>query len=525
LTAAVRHLLRRPWPIAIAGAASGLAALHLSALATAPPGLYNDEASVGYNAWAIAHGGVDEHGVSWPLFFQGFGDYSRYPVYIYVLAPLTRVFPLTASVVRLPAALCGLALCAAAALAAWHISRSRAVSVLTMLTAGLAPWLAVLSRTAFETITMTLALMVAVWCLTAAEAGRRRAAWFAGSGVALGVAIFTYAPPRIFVGMAVVALLVAWLALPPRRPSCLMALPPVGLAYTALLLWGHAHPGALTARFDLLSITGDHAPFATVARRFVGNYIEYLTPSFLFTHGDGNLRHSTGFGGMLMVSTAPVILLGLIACLRRWREPVARFAVLGAVFSPVPAALTMEGTPHALRAATMLPFLLMLTAYGWQELLPLLTRRLLLAAALGLAVAVETGGYWYDLYAQWPARSLAWFDAGEGDAIVEAHAIAAGRTVLLSRTLDAPYIQAYFRLRPDPPMVARRGLAAVGMREAGPADLTLASPGDILVLSPQDTPPPGATLLREETVTVSYPLTQVGRPDRQEVLLASIWRR
>jgi hypothetical protein len=220
-----------------------------------------------------------------------------------------------------------------------------------------------------------------------------------------------------------------------------------------------------------------------------------------------------------------VLVVGLVACLRRWREPMARFTVIGAVLAPVPAALTMEGTPHALRAASMVPFLLLLAIYGWQELLTLLTRRVLLAVALGLAVAVEAGGYWYDLYAQWPARSLAWFDAGEGDAIAHADAIAAGGTVVLSRSLDVPYIQAYFRLRPDPSAVSRRGLAAVGMREAGPAELAIASPGDILVLAPQDTPPPGAVLLAEETVTVTYPLAQVGRPDRQEVLLASIWRR
>ena len=46
------------------------------------PGLYVDEASIGYNAWTIAHFGVDEHGIHFPLFFEAFGEYKN-PIYVY----------------------------------------------------------------------------------------------------------------------------------------------------------------------------------------------------------------------------------------------------------------------------------------------------------------------------------------------------------------------------------------------------------------------------------------------------------
>src|SRR5438132_1649345 len=85
--------------------AGGLvAARNFIALNSVPPGLYIDEASVGYNAWTIAHDGVDEHGAHLPLFFEAFGEYKN-PVYIYALAPLARFLPLSAAVVRFPAAL------------------------------------------------------------------------------------------------------------------------------------------------------------------------------------------------------------------------------------------------------------------------------------------------------------------------------------------------------------------------------------------------------------------------------------
>jgi hypothetical protein len=99
-------------------------ALKLLGLGSAPPGLYNDEASIGYNAWTLAHHGVDEHGVAHPLFFEAFGEYKN-TVYIYALAPLTWVLPLTPAVERLPAALFGLATVILVGLLAWELTRAR----------------------------------------------------------------------------------------------------------------------------------------------------------------------------------------------------------------------------------------------------------------------------------------------------------------------------------------------------------------------------------------------------------------
>src|ERR1700693_1989807 len=81
---------------------------HLVHLSGSPPGLYVDEASIGYNAWTIAHFGVDEHGIHIPLFFEAFGEYKN-PIYIYAVAALVRFLPLTVALERLPAALFGLA--------------------------------------------------------------------------------------------------------------------------------------------------------------------------------------------------------------------------------------------------------------------------------------------------------------------------------------------------------------------------------------------------------------------------------
>src|SRR5579871_2422481 len=71
-----------------------------------PPGLYVDEASIGYNAKLILQKGVDEYGVSHPLFFKAFGEYKM-PLYIYAVALSLKTFGINDFAVRFPSALSG----------------------------------------------------------------------------------------------------------------------------------------------------------------------------------------------------------------------------------------------------------------------------------------------------------------------------------------------------------------------------------------------------------------------------------
>src|SRR4030042_2080695 len=73
---------------------------------TNPAGFFCDEASIGYNAYTLLTTGRDEHGVSFPLFFQSFGDY-RPPIPYYTAIPFVFVFGLHEFAVRIAAATVG----------------------------------------------------------------------------------------------------------------------------------------------------------------------------------------------------------------------------------------------------------------------------------------------------------------------------------------------------------------------------------------------------------------------------------
>jgi hypothetical protein len=493
----------RWWAAAFAILAVAVIARNVTALSTAPPGLYLDEASIGYNAWTIAHYGVDEHGNPLPLYFQAFGEFKN-PVYVYALVPLVRLLPLTATTVRLPAALFGLLTIFFITLAAWRVSRSRWVAVLACVLAALTPWLVQESRIAFEVIGMVAALAGALWCLAGEKRSSR--AQFAGAGVFLAVAIFAYSTARV----EVLLFTLVFIAVFARRRFRGWWLTPsiVGVGYGLFGVWFLLHPGALTEEFTLRSIAADGAPLATLIGRFAGNYVSYFNPDFLFIHGDTNLRHNTGYAGMLAAVAAPLLLLGLVWCWRRRREALPKFVVLCLILGPAAAAaINNYGQPHSLRSADMLPFWLVLAVLGLDEARHLVRRiaplRPGLVALVAGGLVVQGSFFLVDMYTAYPVRSAVWFDDGLAPAIAAAWHRAAGHTVFVSATFDSPsaYIYAEFALLPAPPkrpapLDELPQIAALRIVVEDPAPIAGSiRPGDVAVLSPSDPVPPGAVNL------------------------------
>jgi 4-amino-4-deoxy-L-arabinose transferase-like glycosyltransferase len=523
-----RIVLRHRWALAFAAVVCAIAVRNLVGLSTTPSGLYADEVSIGYNAWTIAHFGVDEHGATLPLFFQAFGEWKN-PVYIYVLVPFVWLFGLTTAVVRTPAALFGILTAIALAGFARRATGSKGVALATLLIAGANPWLTLLSRVAFEVPAMVACLAVMLWCLARAAEEPTHRRWFGFAGVALAVGVFAYTVGRLegaLLAAAVVLCFSGWRLL--RRLDAFIVA--MLVAYLLLALWAMGHPGQLTFYFNSISIAAGHPPLWTVVGRFVGNMAAYFGPGFLFVSGDPDLRQSTGFGGELLVATLPLLVAGIVVCIRRWREPLPRFVLIGLVLAPIAAALTNEGTPHALRDATALPFWIAITAYGMDGLRPLLGRRQawrVVAVALAVAVAAETALFTVDLFGGYTTRSAVWFGEPEMAAISRAHAIAGDHTVWLSSELKQPYVYACFVALPAPPGHAVGGasvdleLAEAGFREIpGSAARAPARAGDLLVLAAAETPPPGSVPVFSE----SEPEVSRSGAGATEVLAVRVWR-
>jgi hypothetical protein len=152
--------------------------------------------------------------------------------------------------------------------------------------------------------------------------------------------------------------------------------------------------------------------------------------------------------------------------------------------------------PHALRGAGLFPFLILVMVEGAARVWTGLRTHSLVAIALAAIVLASATPYFVDFFGGYPARAEVAFEAGEGSALAMAYADAAagGHRLLLSAALNQPVVQLMYAVGAAPPQsdfLRRARITEVTTLE----QLDSAEPGDVLVIGPGDTPPPGAHLL------------------------------
>ncbi|MBV8993797.1 MAG: glycosyltransferase family 39 protein [Pseudonocardiales bacterium] len=477
----------------------------MGGLTTAPPGFYVDEASVGYNAYAISVDGRDEHGESWPLLFQAFGEYKN-PVLIYLIAGAMRLFGPSIGVVRVMPSLLSMVTAVVLGWLTYRVFRDRWLGLATFMVAATLPWLFVTGRIGFEVSALptTLALFLLTWWnATHAKSPRRQLLMAVLAGLSLGVAIYAYTTARLLVLILVALLWVAYLG---QWRRCWQPLTATSITtligYLPMAYWSLRHPGQLTGHFDQVSIfcqplsnchpfpgidgTVDDQRFfpQVVAERFLRVYAADWSPSFLFYSGDPYGRTVTGHGGVFYVALAPFLVVGGGALARRWREPFWRLIGLSALFGGIPAALTMH-LGHALRTIDVVPFLVIIMAFGAAELIRLLPGQRWIAVALGLTILIETCGFMIDYFTVYPTRQAYWFDPGLETAIATAQRTSHQGPIALSDHIDqAPIMFAFFS-QEDPKIYRAKGIPGAGAVVGQVGDRRLAS-GSVVIAKPDE---------------------------------------
>jgi 4-amino-4-deoxy-L-arabinose transferase-like glycosyltransferase len=422
-------------------------ALYASDASTNPPGFYIDESSIAYNAEAIARTGRDEHGEAWPLFFRAFGDYKN-PTYIYLLAAVFRITGPGIAAARLLSAALGVLAALLLGLLGARVTRRREVGLLVCLTALLTPWLFETSRVVVEVTMYPLALALFLLCARRASE-RVRWSWADAAGLGLTLALLTY---TYSVGRLLGPLLALGLALfftRARLRGLLLAWGCYALTLAPLLVFQLRHPGALAARFQIITYITPQSTAAEDAWEFFKHYAANLNPWRMLVTGDPNAHQIASIYGTGPVLAATFVLAaaGAYLALRRGRrERWGLFLVYGLAVSLVPASLTADDF-HTLRLAAVPVFLVALTSHAFAWLLEGNTRarRALLVAAVALTLAQGAVFQWQYRASALSPRRLHLFDADYPALILPTALEAAGeRPILLA---DAPAIPGYIQAR------------------------------------------------------------------------------
>lgn len=424
-------------------------ALRLVCLASLPCGLNQDEASAGYDAWALLNYGVDRCGNAWPVLLEAWGS-GQNALMSWLAMPFIAALGLTETAVRLPNALAG---CFTLAVF-WRLARRTRggrFGLLALALLAINPWHIMASRWALESNLLPAALMAGLWCCALAE----ERPWAAvGAGAAFGLALYAYGtaffflPPFLIIAAvrlrrylspapAAAALGVfALLALPITLCQAANAL---GLGEIHLL--GLTLPELTSTRQSATSVLGGGGWAAAW-----DNFRTFL--GILWRQSDGLPWNSLGLarGGIFYVFGLPAAAVGLAVSFGGRKNTPQEWPLRAGVLCALACTFLISGNINRLNM--LWPLLVYFEAVGCYVLLRALRSWAALPlAGIALCFALFLGGYNAALGEPGNVN----FFPGLGEAIEYAESERrGGEDIYITDYVNAPYIFALFYTQTDP---------------------------------------------------------------------------
>jgi 4-amino-4-deoxy-L-arabinose transferase-like glycosyltransferase len=423
------------------------ALLRLPMLGQIPNGFFLDEASRGYDAYALLQTGADQYGVRWPLFAEGLDDYT--PVlYTLLVIPSVAAFGLTETAVRLPAALVGLATVGTTYLLGRTLVRPLAGLVAAALVA-ISPWHILPSRTGAEWVLLPLFMTVGVWLLVR---GRTHGPSLLLAGIVLGVGLYSYAFARLLVPLLLVGFgALWWRDLLTRWRWALAGVVALVLPGLPLVMFGLTPAGQ--ARLETVVPLDRYRSLALVPY-FLANFASYFGPGFLLGGTEPAFYHHLAGQGPLLLAMVPLAALGLYSTVTS-RSRAGLFCLWWIVAAPASAALHRESPSSALLLGAVPSWHLLCgagaawavsAAPGWRLGARRLAAVLILAGSLVTAVFVG-----FALYLRYPSYAAEDWLYGSREAVTFLESRRSGYDdVLVSDRLPTPHVLVLFYAQVDP---------------------------------------------------------------------------
>lgn len=363
--------------------------LRIYRIESVPPALNWDEVSIGYNAYSIMQTGRDEWGEWMPLHFKSYGEY-KLPGQIYASIPGIAIFGLNEFGVRITPVVYGSLTILIVFLLAQSLFGSNKIGLLSALFVAVSPWHIQLTRGSFESSFALFWVLLGLWFWIEGTV-KLRWLWFA-TVFCFVLAIYTYNSERGFIPLLILGLM--WIYRKTILDSKKVFFG-AGLLFVVLLvpLAPFILSGEGGARYKLVSVTDDpgllprvneargnstlpaplarvwHSRYTYAVGKVLQNYFAHFDPRFFFVNGAPHKQHHPQGIGELYWVQIPFFGFGLWCIFRYWKKAKnGQLLVAWTLFAFVPAALTNDSIPHALRTLNAMPALNIISAYGAIEL-------------------------------------------------------------------------------------------------------------------------------------------------------------
>lgn len=315
-------------------------ALRVFNLSGNPAGFFCDEASIGYNAYSLLKTGKDEYGVSFPIFFQSFGDY-RPPLAVYSAIPFIAVFGLNELSTRLPSVLYGLLTIITMYFIGKEISSGKSsFGLLTAFTTATMPWFIHYNRTGFEfTIYVTFFTLTTLLLLKAIHNNF----FILPAFIFAALTLYTYQPARLLIPLLLFGMLLIYIKNYSIHKKEIFIALPVFFVLSFPLIWS-LFTGEGIARFNMISIFSAKLSLTQTLLLAIHNYFIQLSPSY-FVSGEPTFitRHFVRGLTPLLIVTLPFSILGIIYTFLTINKKTSQVLLYWLLIYPVAGAVTAEG--------------------------------------------------------------------------------------------------------------------------------------------------------------------------------------
>jgi hypothetical protein len=289
-----------------------------------PPGLNQDEASIGVEAYDLLHFGVDRNGISFPVNFISWG-YGMDALYGYLLIPFV-LFGLTSFLIRLPSLITGIL-----TLPLVYFIAKRTLGpgfgLLAMFLLAISPWHIILSRWGLNENIVPFIFCLGVACLLLSS---RTNSWFVAAAAIFGLSLYAYA--ALYVAVPIFMLITIPLLLRAKRLGkrslligtavfLALAIPLLlfvmvnSLGWNPIRLWIFTIPRLpVKARFLSMAAVSHSAPLATM----IGN-LRGMVKLLLVNQTDGMIWNDIVPFGYMYSFSIVLAIVGAVLLIPRNR--------------------------------------------------------------------------------------------------------------------------------------------------------------------------------------------------------------
>lgn len=356
-----------------------------------PPGLYVDEASVAYNAYAILKTGKDEHGIAFPFAFQAFGEYKM-PVFIYMTSISMALFGKNEFAIRIPSAFFGSLTVVVFYFFAKELivyekklsqKQKEIFAFLSAFLLAITPWHLQFSRAGFEAIVALFFFLVGMLFFLYFYRLQNKSLPFI-SFLALVLSVYSYNAFRV-IGLVSLACLFMFLFISLKKQRQVTTAAGIVALLCAFPMIVFSFTPAGQARFSQVSAFTT-AKFFLFPLEYINNYIAHFSLSFLFSYGDSIGRHIP-FRMAPLFKWELVFLLAGCVWLIKEKKNLFWWVILFLLFiSPTAAAVALP-SPHVLRSLPLVLPITLLVSYAAVRILQ--KKQYVLLGIVGIIACLE----------------------------------------------------------------------------------------------------------------------------------------